>query len=184
MMMMMMMKKSFTLIKSVGLNFLKKLVFLTSRKLSCQSPYLSIFNLRWRVWVYNPLHMCLTTMGTWRVNTFPNLNVITSVPLYIEKPSLARRKHVIILHWRGVPMIKMNLLFSRALNDHKAHPLPVNMQSPDLRAATWEVLTLRKWKWHKAQGHCRVDPSCLKRHERGECGATCLVGNPRRSAFL
>lgn len=129
-------------------------------------------------------HVCLTTMGTWRVNTFSNLNVITNVPLYFEKLSLAQRKLVIMLHWRKEKMIKMNLLFSRALNDHKAHPLPANMQSPDPRVATWEVLTLREWKWHKAYSHCRVNPSSLESHKRGECGGTCLVDNPHRSGFI
>lgn len=55
--------------------------------------------------------MCLSIMGTWRLNTFWKLNAITDVPLDFKKPSLAWRKHVIIPHWRGAPVIKWTCYF-------------------------------------------------------------------------
>lgn len=68
-----------------------------------------------RLWiksrVYNPPHTCLSIMATWRLNTFWKLNAITNVPLDFKKPSLAWRKHVIIPHWRGAPMIKWTCYF-------------------------------------------------------------------------
>lgn len=86
-------------------------------------------------------------MGTWRLNTFCKLNAITDVPLDFKKPSLAWRKHVIIPHWRGAPMIKWTCYFPGRWTIIKR-----NLSVRICNHRTQERWHERSWHWGSGNG--------------------------------